>query len=172
MKEMSVKQVDKAIGNISSYYRNSRLYTYLSNRADAKDWYIQEYTDDTRIIVEQGFSCFNKNEYLIALRLEVLQESHPDVFEHYFSCIWDVLKPVVDRESSDVLFICAVGPSLDHFTSDTYKLVNQFVEKYGGEYCIITDCPVEIDFKDFARCTGSSLIRIAGREYFRWPKRR
>lgn len=172
MKELSAKQVQAAVKNIANYYRSSRLYTNLSNCADAYDWYIEQYTYDTNVIVEQGFSYYNKNEYLIAVRLEVLREKHPDVFEHYFSCIWEHLSRVVERETSDVLFICAVGPSSDHFTSDTYKLINQFIEKYRSDYTIITDCPVQIDFPRFAEYTGSTLTPMSGCEYFRWARRK
>lgn len=170
MKLMSERDVEKAVKNIADYYRHSRLYTYLANADDAYQFYIDQYTEDTRLIIQQGFSYYERNEYLVALRLDVFEEQHPDEFHHYFDPILHVIEPVIRREPSDVLFICAAGPSKGFFTRDTYRLVNEFIKKYNRQYTVLTDCAVEIDFEKFPDYTGSQLIRVAGREYFRWPR--
>lgn len=172
MKQMFIKDVDKAMKNIANYYRNSRLYTYLLNTEDAYQAYIDAYTEDTKLLVEQGHSYWLKNEFLIGVRLDVFAEEHPEAFHHYFDCIYSAMQASIDKEPNDVIFICAIGPSKDCFTADTYKLVKEFVDKYSEQYTVLTDCPVEIDFKNFPKYTGSSLIRLAGREYFRWPRRK
>lgn len=172
MKLMTTKDVDDAIKQIAEYYKDSRLYTHLFNTEDVYQKYIDEYTEDTKLIVEQGMSYKLKKEYLIALQLDVFEQEHPEAFHHYFDCIYSSMEPTLRREVAPVIFICAAGPSKPFFNGTTYKLVKEFVEEYNKDYTILTDCLTEVDFSNFARYTGSSLITCAGREYFRWPCRR
>ncbi len=171
MKRILPMDVSPAVERIANYYRHSRLYTNLLNTDDAYQAYIDNFTEDTKLIVEQGYSFYNKKEYLIAVDLEQFAIDHPEAYQHYFGCILNTIKPAFDREKNSVLFICAIGPSHDFFTRDTYTLVNDFVKEYGDDFTIFTDCPVEIDFKRFPEYTGSSLVVLAGGEYYRWSRR-
>lgn len=172
MKRMTDLDVDSAVKNIANYYRSSRLYTSLLNTDDAYLPYIKEYTEDTRLIVQQGHSYKLKDEYLIALNLKQFEQEHNEAFHHYFDCIYKWMESSITREKTDVIFICAAGPSQQFFTSTTYKLLKEFVAEYTKKYAIFTDCPVEIDFAEFGRISGSSLVLCAGMEYYRWACRR
>lgn len=172
MKRIVDADVEQAVKQIANYYRNSRLYTSLFNTDDAYGPYIRELSEDTRLIVQQGHSYRLKDEFVIGIRLEQFEQEHPEAYHHYFDCIASYLKPVINREPEDVIFICALGPSEQFCTKDTYKLIKEFVDEYGKQYTIITDCPVDIDFQNFAEITGSRKILIAGMEYFRWVRRK
>lgn len=167
IKKMTAADVENAVKNCANYYRTCRLYTDLFNTNDAYERYVQEYMEDTRLIVEQGYSYKLGNDYLIALDLRQFEQEHPENFHHYFDCIYSFLEPFIEREGHEVLFVCAVGPSVDHFTGNTYKLINKWVSLW-YDLTVLTDCPVEIDISNFEKKTGSQKVVIAGREYFRW----
>lgn len=172
MKRMSDSDVEQAVKQAANYYRTSRLYTSLYNTDDAYSSYIDDLTDDTRLIVQQGHSYKLKNEFIIALNLKQFEAEHEKSYHHYFDCINNYMMPYIDRELDEVIFICAACPSHQFFTSDTYRLFNEFAVEYSSKYIILTDCPVEIDFGNFAGRTGSRKVLIAGMEYFRWGCRR
>ena len=167
VKQMNTFDTASALEQCANYYRHSRLYTDLFNTDDAYERYMQEYAEDTRMIIEQGFCYKLGDEYLLALDLEQFEKECPSCFHHYFDCIYNYVEPFIKREPGDVIFICAVGPSKDHFTPSTYKLINKFVSLW-SDTTIFTDCPVEIDINNFESKTGSQKVIIAGREYFRW----
>lgn len=169
---MAIRKMDNfdtatAVEHMANYYRHSRLYTDWFNMEDCYERYISEFAEDTRLIIEQGYSCKLGDEYMLALDLEKFEKEHPDNFHHYFDCIYSYMRPYIEREEKQVLFICAVGPSREHFTSNTYKLLNKWIDMW-KDTVILTDCPVEIDIPNFEKKTGSQKVNIAGREYFRW----
>lgn len=166
IKLMTQKDLNQAMHNIANYYRKSRLYLAEFNTDDAYDKYIEAYTHATSCIIEQGHCYKFKNNYLLALDLKQFESEHNEEFHHYFDCIYDWIEPYIEREKDPVLFICAVGPNGDFFTSDTYRLVNEFERMQAG-IVLLTDCPVEIDFKSFPKYTRFKPVTIAGREYFR-----
>lgn len=172
MKPMTVSDTNSAVDNMANYYRTSRLYTSHFNMDDVYHRYIEEYTADTEKLIQRGFSYKLKDEYLVAVDIEQLAHDDPALFEHYFGPISKWLGPYVEREISDVLYICAVGPSTGFFNSTTYKLIKEFTDKFSKDYTILTDCPVEIDIESFARKSGSRKVIIAGAEYFRWGCRK
>ena len=170
MKRMTDADVEQAVKQAANYYRSSRLYTSLYNTNDAYEHYVNNLMEDTRLIVQQGHSYKLKEEYIIGVILEQFEKEHPEAHSHYFDCINDYLGPFIRREPNPVIFICAAAPSEQFFTQNTYKLVKEFVAEYCKKYTVITDCPVEIDFDNFADITGSRKVLIAGMEYFRWMR--
>lgn len=169
IKQLEIKDTAIAMERIANYYRCSRLYTYLSNMSDAYQWYIDEYSHDTECIIAQGNSYQYKNNYLIAVDLELFSKEHPDEFKHYFEdAVPDIFK-TVSRERGKALFICAFGPSKDFMDSNSYTLLNMFA-KLKSDYIILTDCPSGPDINRLSMYTKARPIIIGGREAWRWAK--
>jgi hypothetical protein len=167
IKQMSESDVSKAMQSIAEYYSTSRLYTSMFNTENAASMYISAFTEDTRLIIEQGHSYKLKNDYLVMVDLAKFEKEHPAEYHHYFDCIIAFLKPVIDREVRNVLFMCAVGPADGHMSSNTYKLINEVAGRY-SDYTLFTDIPTEADIPYFHKYTDSKQVIIGGKEYFRW----
>ena len=164
--KITTSELEPAMHQIANYYRKSRLYLDVSNTLDAYQYYIDTYTEDTKVIIEQGHSYKYKGGYLIACDLNRLKEEHPDVYEHYFGIV-PAIERYISRQALPAMFICAIGPKSDYISRDEYKLINTFAKQVTG-YILWTDCPVNNDIKDFPHRTKSYAVLIDGAEYFRW----
>lgn len=171
MKLMTAKQVEQATINSAMYYRNSNLYTMLSNSGDAYDFYVNEYLNDMYTIVEEGFSYYLHNDYLFAIRPDVFELQHKDVYDHYFGIIDKHLDYRADMEDANLLHIFALGPTNGMFNGDTVRLINEFVKRYQKDYTIITEAYTTSDKDLFQKQLGCRIVNNGGFEFVRWGRR-
>ncbi len=171
MKLMTASQVEQATKNCAMYYRNSNLYTMLSNSGDAYDFYVNSYTQDMYEVVKEGFSYYNKDEYLFAVRPDIFELNHKETYEHYFGVIDEHLDNRAQTEEANLLHIFAIGPSKGMFNEDTVKLIREFVKRYQREYTIITEAYTTSDKQLFQQQLGVRIININGFEYVRWGRK-
>lgn len=171
LQKMTKDDVEKAMRAIANYYRDADLFLYASNTTDAYDYYVNEFTKDTEIIVEQGYSYKFKNNYVIAMDMKKLFEEYPEVCEHYFRCGTGIYE-TVKRERDDCLFICALGPDGGSMTRNSIKAIKMFLKLYEDDYAILTDCPTGYDSKMFEKWTGMSrrLNSYGSEECWRYDK--
>ena len=160
------KDTDAAVEQIARYYRHSRLYLHESNSTDAYQFYIDSYTRDTELIIEQGHSYAYKGNYLIALDVIQFFKEHPKEAQHYFGIVPAILD-ACEREVDKSLFICAFGPKKEFLDKHSYACLEAFVKMY-KDYVVLTDCPTGYDIEVFHKRTTSDRILIGGREAWRW----
>lgn len=169
LRNLMNKDTDAAVERIARYYRNSRLYLYESNATDAYQFYIDRYTHDTELIIEQGHSYEYKGNYLISLDVVKFFNEHPIEAENYFGIV-PAIYDACEREKDNTLFICAFGPKKGYMDKASYDCLELFAKKY-SDYAILTDCPTGYDIEVFHKNTTSNRILIGGREAWRWGVR-
>lgn len=169
--KMKQKDVESAIERIAEYYKDSALYTAVSNNTNAKQFYIDEYSKDTELMVEQGFSYKGYGNYIIAIDPIKFKEDYPEQYEHYFGIV-PVLDAVFEKDSKrgKYLFLPAFGPKNGTMDKSSHKLINEFLAKHKS-YDVFTDFTNNIDTAILSKYTDLSEYMVNGVNYFRRPAR-
>lgn len=169
MSKINMSDLKMAVDRIANYYRQTRLYLSLCNSSDAYDFIVSQYTEDFRVMIDCRYCYKYRDNYLFATDLTEFNESHPDVFIHFYGCIPNMLA-YVKREKKRVMFINSIGPDGESMDLNTYKLIREFVQKYKKDFVILTDCTAGIDqvTDTFEKSTGCRKMDINSNVFYRW----
>lgn len=162
---VKITEADVAIKRVAEYYKNSDVYTRECNDLDAYDFFIKEYGEDLRKIIQQGYSYYYRGYYLIACDLRLLMETDIKLVEHYFEFIPELLQASIKQK--DPLVICAIGTSNGVIGKNGYHLIESFVEEY-NDRIVLTDCPTGDDIRRFNKNTSSDRIKVSNRNIWIW----
>lgn len=167
--QITMSDLETAVDRIANYYRQTRLYLSLCNSSDAYDYIVKNHTQDFKVMIETQYCYKYKGNYLFATDLKEFNKEYPDVFLHFYGCIPNMLE-YVKREKKPVMFINSIGPDGESMTTDTYKLVRDFVQKYNKDFVILTDCTAGIDqaTNTFEKSTGCRKMDINSNVFYRW----
>ena len=168
LKKLDKNSADKVVNLAAEYHKDNPVYQELANAADAKNWFVSNIGSNIRDIIDLGMSYDINGTYVIACNITDLQRDNPKLFEETFSMYRATLKQI-ERERSNIIFICLIIPKKGYVDVSTLKALNEFLKFYdSNDNIILTDGIHCKDIDYFSKSSGASEINMYGMTLYRW----